>query len=295
VEFFHDGQSIGQGTLANGQYTLDWSPAPGTYAITARAIDSTGAVTDTAPAAEITVSALTATLYYIHPDHLGTPREITRASDNQIVWKWDDQEAFGNSHPDENPSGIGVFAYNLRFPGQYYDQESGTYYNYFRDYDPSIGRYIESDPLGLRAGINTYAYVAGDPMGDMDPKGLTAAGAALPLLGGAGGAAGEAGAGAAAAAGLGAAAAVGAAGAVGYGIGTLIYPGIEPGLSKGIDWVCSVNDKRAQCIKRCNVAYDETVRSVCSKMLTEKGRARCRYSALVVKTTCVLTCIGNSQ
>src|SRR5206468_12889188 len=134
------------------------------------------------------------------------------------------------------------------------------------------------------------------PLGDLDPKGLAAAGAVLPLFGAGGGAAaGEAGVGAAAAAGLGAAAAVGAAGAVGFGIGTLVYPGIEPGLSKGIDWVCSLNDKRAECIRRCNVAYDETVRSVCSQMLTEKGRARCRYSALVVKTTCVLTCVGNAQ
>lgn len=62
--------------------------------------------------------------------------------------------------------------FNLRFPGQYYDQETGLFYNYFRDYDPQTGRYIESDPIGLRAGINTYGYVGGNPVNWVDPYGL---------------------------------------------------------------------------------------------------------------------------
>ena len=111
-------------------------------------------------------------LYYIHPDHLGTPREITRASDNQIVWRWDNTEAFGNSQPNEDPGGLGAFAYNLRFPGQYFDAETGTHYNYHRDYDPRIGRYIESDPIGLLAGLNTFAYVDGNPLSKKDKFGL---------------------------------------------------------------------------------------------------------------------------
>ena len=113
-----------------------------------------------------------ADVYYVYADHLNAPRVITRASDNQIVWRWDNADPFGYSLPDENPGGLGVFTYNLRFPGQYYDRETGLFYNYSRDYDPATGRYIESDPIGLRGGINTYAYVGGNPVSFVDPLGL---------------------------------------------------------------------------------------------------------------------------
>jgi RHS repeat-associated protein len=61
---------------------------------------------------------------------------------------------------------------NMRFPGQYYDGESGLHYNYFRTYDPELGRYITSDPIGLFGGVNTFVYVLSDPVMMIDPKGL---------------------------------------------------------------------------------------------------------------------------
>ena len=88
------------------------------------------------------------------------------------MWRWDQQEPFGNNPADENPSGLGVFDLPLRLPGQMYDAETVLHYNYYRDFDPSLGRYVESDPIGLRGGLNTYAYVESDPMNSRDPLGL---------------------------------------------------------------------------------------------------------------------------
>jgi len=89
------------------------------------------------------------------------------------VWRWDQTEPFGVYAPDENPSGLGVFESDLRLPGQVWNKETQTSYNYFRDcYDPTTGRYCQSDPIGLRGGPNTYAYVASMPLSWSDPFGL---------------------------------------------------------------------------------------------------------------------------
>jgi RHS repeat-associated protein len=116
---------------------------------------------------------------YVYSDHINTPRVIARASDNKIVWRWDQADPFGASPAIENPSANGVFVYHPRFPGQLYDRETGLHYNYFRDYDPQTGRYVESDPIGLKGGINTYSYVGANPVSLVDPSGLAATGAAI--------------------------------------------------------------------------------------------------------------------
>jgi RHS repeat-associated protein len=140
--------------------------------------DATGAMIqetvwlDDIPVATLRPNGTGTDVFYVHPDHLGSPRAATRPSDNQFTWKWDNTEPFGNSTPDQNPGGLGMFVYNLRFPGQYFDVETGKSYNHFRHYDSAIGRYVESDPLGLNAGLNTFAYVRGSPLSYVDEKGL---------------------------------------------------------------------------------------------------------------------------
>jgi RHS repeat-associated protein len=118
-----------------------------------------------------TLVTATAPIYYVHVDHLDTPRLVANHAGHS-VWLWDQQEPFGINVADENPSSLGVFDFPLRLPGQYADKETNLFFNYFRDYDPSIGRYVESDPIGLAGGGNTYAYVAGRPLSLTDILGL---------------------------------------------------------------------------------------------------------------------------
>jgi len=103
--------------------------------------------------------------YYVVPDHLGSPHQVTNGA-GQIVWFWD-HGAFGPAQP----TGA-LVSFKDRFPGQFYDLETGLHYNGFRDYAPTLGRYLESDPIGLRGGINSYAYAKGNPLTLSDIRGL---------------------------------------------------------------------------------------------------------------------------
>ncbi|MEK7811357.1 MAG: RHS repeat-associated core domain-containing protein, partial [Pseudomonadota bacterium] len=164
-------------------YSYIWNNvAAGNYNLTALATDNTGANT-TSSAIYVTVNPGEPQVYYIYTDHLDTPREITDTNGN-VVWQWDNTDPFGDNPPNENPSRLGQFEFNLRFPGQSYDKETGLHYNYFRDYDPATGRYVQSDPIGLDGGINTYTYVGGNPLSYTDPLGLANANPANQLGGG---------------------------------------------------------------------------------------------------------------
>lgn len=107
----------------------------------------------------------------MHSDHLATPR-LMSDQNQTIVWRWDG-DAFGEGGLDNDPDNNGVSVFMpLRFPGQMVEEPSGLYYNYYRDYDPQLGRYIQSDPIGLDGGINTYSFVLNNPVIYFDLKGL---------------------------------------------------------------------------------------------------------------------------
>ncbi len=104
--------------------------------------------------------------YYYHNDHLGTPQTMTDQN-GDIVWEAT-YEAFGKATVDPDS----VITNNLRFPGQYFDEETGLHYNWNRYYDPASGRYVEKDPIGLFGGINLFSYVKNNPLIWNDPAGL---------------------------------------------------------------------------------------------------------------------------
>jgi RHS repeat-associated protein len=116
-------------------------------------------------------SVTSSQLVYVHADQLNTPRLATNAS-STLVWRWE-SDAFGvgaaNQDPDGDTNSTSVM---LRFPGQYLDEETGVHYNYFRDYDAVTGRYIQSDPIGLAGGLNTYLYANANPVAHVDRYGL---------------------------------------------------------------------------------------------------------------------------
>ena len=171
VEFFHGGTNL-IATVTSSPYTYNWTNVgAGSYSLTAKATDNLGVPTTSSPVSITIGVSAPAGLYFIHPDHLNTPRAIYN-DQQQLAWRWDQAEPFGNSPPDENPSGLGTVEFGPRFPGQYFDKETNLAYNYFRDFDPGLGRYAQSDPIGLLGGLNTYAYVLGTPISYTDPEGL---------------------------------------------------------------------------------------------------------------------------
>ncbi|BFI96577.1 MAG: hypothetical protein RSP_20870 [Rhodanobacter sp.] len=101
----------------------------------------------------------------IHDDQVGRPQVVTNAS-QAVVWSAQNWP-FTRTVTVSNSAPL-----NLGFPGQYYDAETGLWNNGFRDYDPALGRYVESDPIGLAGGINSYAYAGGNPLSSADPWGL---------------------------------------------------------------------------------------------------------------------------
>ncbi len=105
--------------------------------------------------------------YFVHTDHLDTPRMLTDAA-GEVAWQAD-YWAFGEAVVVGSPA----VEFNIRFPGQYYDAETGLHYNRFRYYDPSIGRYISADPIGQAGGTNLYDYVGNNPALVADPLGLS--------------------------------------------------------------------------------------------------------------------------
>lgn len=110
-------------------------------------------------------------LHRIVTNHIGAPVAMTNEA-GSVVWRAQ-YEPFGAAAIDEDPDRDGrTVTLNLRFPGQYVDAESGTYYNVLRDYDPHTGRYLTSDPIGLAGGLNSFGYAGQDPVNAIDPLGL---------------------------------------------------------------------------------------------------------------------------
>ncbi|MFV8382836.1 RHS repeat-associated core domain-containing protein [Vibrio parahaemolyticus] len=104
------------------------------------------------------------TVYHVHNDHLGTPQALTDEL-GEVVWKAQ-YTPFGRASVTTEQ-----VTFNIRFPGQYFDAETGLHYNWHRYYDPSLGRYLQSDRLGLFDGVDTYGYLHGNPLLSIDPTG----------------------------------------------------------------------------------------------------------------------------
>ncbi len=124
------------------------------------------------------------TLHGILTDHLNSPRGVFELATQKTVWRWNmADDAFGENIAMEDPDLNGVqFKFDMRFPGQLFDVESGLHYNYFRDYEAATGRYVESDPIGLAGGSSTYGYASQNPINSIDIYGLSSLHARVIIL-----------------------------------------------------------------------------------------------------------------
>lgn len=110
-------------------------------------------------------------VYFVHSDHLDA-RRVLVDQQNRPRWRWM-AEPFAVNPAETTPTScLPAVNIALRLPGQQFDSAVGLHYNMFRDYDPTVGRYVQSDSIGLDGGINTYAYVSGNPVSKIDPLGL---------------------------------------------------------------------------------------------------------------------------
>jgi RHS repeat-associated protein len=157
-------QSVGAGTWnLLGEFPFSGAAGQG---VTLNALTDGTVLADAVRFVPVPMLAHRYHLSYFHVDHLGTPQKMTDSEQN-VVWEAV-YEPFGEATVTAEPH----YANPLRFAGQYFDAETGLHQNWNRDYDPSIGRYLQSDPIGLNGGLSTYAYADGSPTRKVDPKGL---------------------------------------------------------------------------------------------------------------------------
>ena len=150
--FLGDGMRLAQESRPEGTDSLYIYRDPGSYEPLAR-VDKAGKEGPNR-------------ILYFHTDVNGAPEEMTD-SDGKIVWETGYQ-VWGNTIQEKDH---GRVEQNLRYQGQYLDRETGLHYNLHRYYDPDVGRFIVTDPIGLAGGLNLYAY-APNPLKYIDPLGL---------------------------------------------------------------------------------------------------------------------------
>jgi len=161
--YFYNAEGLIAEADASGQIIKSYGYAPGSTASTGSAqAFSTNPLWLKAAA----MGSQTQGYYYYQNDHLGTPQKLLNQS-GVVVWSAT-YDAFGKATVDAGST----VTNNLRLPGQYYDAETGLHYNYFRDYDPATGRYIQFDPIGLAGGVNGFIYANQNPLSYTDPLGL---------------------------------------------------------------------------------------------------------------------------